>query len=129
MNVINAGHAKEDDIFETLIEEYQMIGIRKHNVFGDSLFDVVGFTYKMASVENLGILAAAIHNAEEGKEALEAIEAKLAALLGSKVLALEQLVELQKAYIEHVEDDEANQKLLRDLEMDYKRCEGSYSRF
>ena len=129
MNIINAGHAKEDEIFETLMEDYQMDGIRKHNVFGDSIFDVIGFTYKMASVENLGILAAAIHNAEDGKEALQELEAKLAALLGSKVLALEQLVELHKAYIEHVENDEANQKLLRDLELDYKRCEGSFSRF
>ena len=60
MNIINAGHAKEDELYETLIEDHDLTGIRKHNVFGDSIFDMMAQTYKMASVENLSILAGAI---------------------------------------------------------------------
>lgn len=41
MNIINAGHAKEDELYETLIEDHEMTGIRKHNVFGDSIFDMM----------------------------------------------------------------------------------------
>ena len=128
MNIINAGHAKEDEIYETLMDDHEVAGIRKHNVFGDSIFDMMSQTYKMASVENLSIVAGAINSMPEKKDALEQIEVKLMALLGSKVKALEQLVELQAAYIEHVENDAANEKLLLDLQMDLKRCEGSYSR-
>ena len=60
MNIINAGHAKEDEIYDTLIDDHEISGIRKHNVFGSSVFDMMAFTYKMASVENLSILAGAI---------------------------------------------------------------------
>lgn len=68
----------------------------------------MSFTYKMASVENLSILSGAIDSATDNKEALLQIEAKLAALLGSKVKALENLVDLQRAYVEHVENDAAD---------------------
>lgn len=56
MNIINAGHAKEDDLVGTMMEEHGVNGVRKHNVFGDSLMDMMSFTYKLASVENLSIL-------------------------------------------------------------------------
>ena len=94
MNIINAGHAKEAEIYDTLIDDHEITGIRKHNIFGNSVFDMMAFTYKMASVENLSILAGAIEKADDKKEALEQSEVKLYALLGSKVKALEQLVEL-----------------------------------
>lgn len=92
MNIINAGHAKEDEIYETLMDDLEVAGIRKHNIFGDSIFDMMSQTYKMASVENLSIVNGAIHSMPEKKDALEQIEVKLMALLGSKVKALEQLV-------------------------------------
>ena len=95
MNIINAGHAKEDEIYDSLIDDHELTGIRKHNIFGGSIFDMMAFTYKMASVENLSILAGAIENATENKEELEQFEVKLYALLGSKVKALEQLIDLQ----------------------------------
>jgi hypothetical protein len=60
MNIINAGHAKEDEICESLIDDHEVAGIRKHNVFGDSIFDMMSQTYKMASVENLSIVNGAI---------------------------------------------------------------------
>ena len=41
MNIINAGHAKEDELFETLMEEHEISGIRKHHVFGDSVLDMM----------------------------------------------------------------------------------------
>ena len=49
----------------------------------------------MASVENLSIVNGALESATDKKDALEQIEVKLVSLLGSKVKALEQLVELQ----------------------------------
>lgn len=128
MNIINAGHAKEDEIFDTLIEDHEVTGIRKHHVFGDSVLDMMSFTYKMASVENLSILANAIEKAED-PYALEQCQVKLVALLGSKVNALEQLVLLQDAYLTYVENDSANEKLLQDLKMDHQRCLGTFSLF
>jgi len=90
MNIINAGHAKEDDLFETLIEDHELAGIRKHHVFGDSVLDAMSFTYKMASIENLSIVNGAIEKADESdKSNLEQIQVKLVALLGSKIYALE----------------------------------------
>lgn len=88
MGLIAAGHGKEDEIFDTLIEENEIPGIRKHNVFGDSILDMASFTYKMASVENLSILQNAIENAED-KFSLEQAQVKLLALLGTKVAVLE----------------------------------------
>jgi hypothetical protein len=41
MNIINAGHAKEDELYESLIDDHEIAGIRKHNVFGDSIFDMM----------------------------------------------------------------------------------------
>jgi len=41
MNIINAGHAKEDEIYETLMDDLEVAGIRKHNIFGDSIFDMM----------------------------------------------------------------------------------------
>lgn len=128
MNIINAGHAKEDELFESLMEDHELLGIRKHHVFGDSVLDMMSFTYKLASVENLSILKGAIANSEDS-HALEQIEVKLVALLGSKTLALEQLVKLHESYVENVERDPANEKLLEDLKLDYKRCLGSYETF
>lgn len=116
MNIINAGHAKEDELFETLIEENQLNGIRKHHVFGDSILDTMSFTYKMASIENLSIVNSAIEKADDSdKSNLEQIQVKLVALLGSKIEALEQLVTLQAAYTAKVEDDPSNNKLLEDF--------------
>jgi len=91
MGLIGAGHNKEDEVFETLMEDHEMTGIRKHHVFGESVFDMMSFTYKMASVENLSILAGAVDKAKEhnDKLALELEEAKLVSLLGSKVRVLE----------------------------------------
>lgn len=128
MNIINAGHAKEDEYFQTLMEDYEISGIRKHHIFGDSVLDMMSSTYKMASVENLSILDGAIENAED-KHGLEQIQVKLVALLGSKVQALEQLVALQAAYLANVENDPANEKLLLDLQMDLQRCQGSFERY
>jgi len=71
MNIINAGHAKEDELYESLIDDYEIAGVRKHNVFGDSIFDMMSQTFKMASVENLSILAGAIEEATDKKDALE----------------------------------------------------------
>ena len=130
MNIINAGHGKEDELFETLIEDHELAGIRKHNVFGDSVLDTMSFTYKMASIENLSIVNGAIEKADDNdKQALEQIQVKLVALLGSKVMALEQLIALQDAYAANVENDPANEKLLEDFKMDHKRCLGSHSVF
>ena len=70
MNIINAGHAKEDELFETLVEEHGVVGIRKHHIHGDSVLDMMSFTYKLASVENLSILKGAIEHAED-KHALQ----------------------------------------------------------
>lgn len=128
MSIVNAGHGKEDDVFDTLIEDHEMTGIRKHHIFGESIFDMMSFTYKMASVENLSILEGAIDKAED-KSALEQCRDKLVPLLGSKVDALEQLVALQEAYVSNVDGDAANEKLLNDLKMDYDRCLGSFSRY
>lgn len=88
MGLIGAGHNKEDEIFETLMEDHEMQGIRKHHIFGESVFDMMSFTYKMASVENLSILAGEIDKAED-KTSLQSEEAKLVSLLGSKVRVLE----------------------------------------
>jgi len=96
MGLIGAGHNKEDEIFDTLIEDHEMAGIRKHHIFGESIFDMMSFTYKMASVENLSILRGHIDGADDAtKLSLQAEEAKLVSLLGSKVKVLEQLIELQ----------------------------------
>lgn len=114
MGIVVAGHNKEDEICDTLMEDHGITGIRKHHIFGDSVMDMLSWTYKMASVENLSVLKGAIEKADD-PHALEQAEAKLVALLGSKVEALEQLIDLQEAYITHVEADEANEKLLLDL--------------
>ena len=69
MNIINAGHAKEDELFESLMEDHELTGIRKHHVFGDSVLDAMSATYKMASIENLAILNGVIDNeTEESKK-------------------------------------------------------------
>ena len=88
MGLIGAGHNKEDEVVETLQEDHEITGIRKHNIFGESVFDMMCFTYKMASVENLSILAGEIDRAED-KLSLQLEEAKLVSLLGSKVKVLE----------------------------------------
>lgn len=117
MGIVVAGHNKEDEIVDSLLEDHGISGFRKHHIFGDSVLDMMSWTYKMASVENLSVLKGAIEKADD-PFTLEQTEVKLVALLGSKVNALEQLVDLQKAYMAHVEDDEANEKLLLDLQMD-----------
>ena len=71
MNIINAGHAKEDELFESLMEDFELTGIRKHHVFGDSVLDAMSFTYKMASIENLAILNGVIENEEEGSRKVD----------------------------------------------------------
>lgn len=88
MGIVVAGHNKEDEIFDTLMEEHEIAGIRKHHIFGDSVLDMMSWTYKMASVENLSILKGAIEKADDSFS-LEQAEVKLVALLGSKVYALE----------------------------------------
>jgi len=65
MGLIGAGHNKEDEIFDTLMEDHEITGIRKHHIFGESVFDMMSFTYKMASVENLSILAGVIDKASK----------------------------------------------------------------
>lgn len=128
MGLINAGHGKEDEIFENLMEDHEITGIRKHHIYGESIFDMMSMTYKMASVENLSILGGVIDKAED-KTSLQMEEAKLVSLLGSKVRVLGKLVALQESCIANVEDDAANRKLLYDLQMDLQRCEGSFSRY
>ena len=65
MGLVGAGHNKEDEVFETLMEDHEIPGIRKHHIFGESVFDMMSFTYKMASVENLSILAGVIDKADD----------------------------------------------------------------
>ena len=59
-NVIKAAQAKEDEIYESLREDYELVGIRMHDEYGDSLYDLVSLTKGNATIENLDILDAAV---------------------------------------------------------------------
>lgn len=103
-NIIEATHSKEDEIYESLIEEYELTGVRKHG-YGESIFDIVGLTRGLATIENLSILEGNIENG--GDHGLQKCHDQLLALLKVKVSALESLVALQEGYCKSVEKDDA----------------------
>lgn len=92
-SVVNAIHAKEDEQYDTLMEEHKLAGIRKHHAFGDSVFDLLSFGKGQATVENLGHLEKALEK-DPGNHSLIQCQKYLVALLGVKVDTLEQMVRL-----------------------------------
>ena len=101
-NIIQAVHSKEDEIYESLIGDYEINGIRKHGA-GSSIFDQLGLTSGLSTIENLSILEAAIAN----DSGLQKYAEQLISLLGVKVSAMEKLVTLQEGYAKFVEPNDA----------------------
>jgi len=60
-NIIQAVHSQEDEIYESLIEDNEIDGIRKHGS-GLSIFDQLGLTDGLATIENLSILEGSVAN-------------------------------------------------------------------
>ena len=110
-NIVQAIQTKEDDIYESLIED-EVTGIYTHEQDDASVFRLGSALNGMASVTNLMALDAAIKNAND-KESLQKDHNKLVALLGAKIKATDALISLQSAYCEHVEigDQAANSDL------------------
>jgi len=92
-NVIKAAEAKEDDIYESLKDDYELAGIRMHDVYGVSPADLIAWAKGGTTTENLAALSAAMPGHDDAT-ALAAHQLKLHALLGVKAAALESLVSL-----------------------------------
>jgi hypothetical protein len=59
LNIVEATHSKENEIYDSLIEDYEIDGIRKHES-GQSIFDVISLNQGFSTTENLSILEGAI---------------------------------------------------------------------
>lgn len=89
-----------------MIDELEITMVSKHEDYNSSLFRMASSLEGMASVDNLLALDAAIKKAED-KKPLEDAQAKLVALLGAKIKAMESLIKLQQAYVDYVEVGDA----------------------
>ena len=107
-SVIQAIQTKEDDVYETLIDEFELTSIKSHEDYGNSLINSMLKFEGMASVENLVALDAAIGKcAAEDKSRLEELKTQLTALLAVKAQAMDQLIALQESYNQYVEPGDA----------------------
>lgn len=98
-NIVDAIQAKEDEIIENATEDYEIVGLRRHDQAGEmSLNNLADFVKggTVISAENLATIAA--NEASKDDHGLGTQYKDLVALVQAKQAVLEQLVALQVSY-------------------------------
>lgn len=109
-NIVDAIQAKEDEIIENATEDYEIVGLRRHDQAGEmSLNNLADFVKggTVISAENLATIAA--NEASKDDHGLGTQYKDLVALVQAKQAVLEQLVALQVSYNQNVETDAAGE--------------------
>jgi hypothetical protein len=65
--IVQAIQTKEDEVYETLIDEYEVSSVSKHDDYNSSLFRMASTLEGMASVDNLLALDVAVGKADDKK--------------------------------------------------------------
>lgn len=122
-NVLQAAEAKEDDVYESLVEDHELEGIRMHES-GLSLSGLLAWARGGTTVENLNVLSKALPKHADSA-ALTAHQTKLHALLGVKAQVLESLLALQRGYVANVNGDAAARDDLSRLEASLEQLQAA----
>lgn len=125
-NIVDAINSKEDDIVEGIVEDFEVVGLKKNNQSGDAnLNNVIAFFRGSdLSAQNMATVQAALGSNSDASSLKKELS-KLEALAAAKMEVLKELIELQAAYNDNVEDDAAGQGDLSAYKSQLASLEGS----
>lgn len=125
-NIVDAINSKEDEVVEGIIDDFEIVGLKKNNQAGDaSLNNVLSlFRGSNLSAENMATVQAALGSSQDASSLKKEL-GKLEALAAAKIEVLKELIELQAAYSANVEDDAAGQADLLAYKTQLASLEGS----
>ncbi len=89
-NIIDGIHNKEDDIFEQLVQDHELVGIQKYSDTGLNIKNLVKLNKGPITIENLKIIESSLSKASD-KSSLENLRNQIVALAQVKLNALNQL--------------------------------------
>lgn len=125
-NIIDAINSKEDEVVEGIVEDFELVGLKLNNQAGDaSINNVIAyFRGGNLSAENMATVQAALGSSDDASSLKKEL-GKLEALAAAKVEVLKELIELQSAYNDNVENDAAGQGDLSAYKTQLASLEGS----
>ena len=117
--------AKENEIYDRLINEFGIANISKHGQQG--VFDLLGLSAGEPSFNNLTLVEAAIHNNHQAADQLFILKNSLHAYQGVKHQIYSVETDLKEAFANHVAQGEED-TLARDEHRQFEAAKQSYEK-